>query len=527
MYEFGTFRLDENRGLLLDGDTPVPLTTKCLDTLLVLVRNSDQTVSKDVLLQTVWPGTFVEESNLTQHISMLRKALGEGPQDRRYIVTVPRQGYRFVAPVRELPPLDPTPPRIDPQPEPSPPALPTIPPSTARSRLWIAAAAILLLLIVAGTLWRHRSSSVHALTEKDSVLLADFENSTGEPVFDGALKQAIAIELGQSPFLDLVSTDHVRDTLKFMGRSPDEPIRSPLAREVCQRASAKALIAGSIARLGNSYVLAVNAMNCADATTLAQQQFEASRKEDVLPLLGKAASKLRSQLGESLTSIQRFDTPIAQATTPSLEALKAYSLGLEARTRGTERDAIPLFERAIAIDPKFATAYAQLGAVYSNLGETPRAGEYTRQAFELSDNLSEREKLYITARYYNATGDTAKAIDTFQVWTRLYPAIGRRSTLSPPATRSLAVMSKPKPPPVKPSNSSPTTTRPMRISHCQVSPSTTSNPHDKLVFRLRPLIATASIPTAFSLRSRICRTIRPPCSANLIGPRTPNVTMTC
>ena len=425
MYEFGSFRVDTLRGLLLRGDDPVQLTGKCFEVLVVLIQNSQATVSKDALMKAVWPDTFVEESNLTQHISLLRKALGESPQDRLYIVTVPGQGYRFVADVREV--------RGGMQELADRELSPTVPPSHAedlaietrstrrRTRLHILGF-LAVVMVIAAARWLHQDTPAIALTEKDSILLADFDNSTGEPVFDGALKQGLAVELGQSPFLVLVGDDRVRETFGFMGKPPEEPLKLPVAREVCVRVGARALISGSISRLGNSYVLAVQAINCTDAVVLAREQAEARTKEDALPLLGKIASTLRGKLGESLNSVQQFGVPVEQATTPSLDALKSYSLAIAARAEGKERDAIPLLEHSIELDPKFAMAYAQLGATYRNLGETSRASDYIKQAFALRSNLSEREKLFLTVRYHNVvTGDIDKAADTYELWGRMYP----------------------------------------------------------------------------------------------------------
>jgi eukaryotic-like serine/threonine-protein kinase len=432
LHAFGPFRVDTVRCVLLRDGEPVPLTGKCFEVLLALITRYPETVSKDVLMKSVWPGTFVEESNLTQHISMLRKALGESPQDRLYIVTVPGEGYRLVAEVLELPPESD---RRSTLPLPESPVLDDL--SQRRDnhletsstifgptgKAWIVLGLLTAVLIGgAGALWLLHKRGVHALTEKDSILLADFDNSTGEPVFDGTVKEGLAVELGQSPFLDLIGADRVRETLRFMGRSPEEPIKPPLAREICERLGAAALLSGSIARLGKSYVVTVEAEDCADATVLAREQVEAKTQEHVLPALEKVGSKLRRELGESLGSIRQFNAPLEQATTSSLEALKAYSLGVQARTRGVEANAIALFEHAIELDPNFAMAYAQLSAVYSNLGETDKAADYTKRAFALRANLSEREKLYLTARYYtNVTGEIDKATETYELWSKIYP----------------------------------------------------------------------------------------------------------
>ncbi|MBZ5506661.1 MAG: winged helix-turn-helix domain-containing protein [Acidobacteriia bacterium] len=439
LYEFGKFRVDADRGVLLEEDKAVSLTAKTFEILLVLIQHPNQTVSKDALLKAVWPNTFVEEANLTQHVSMLRKALGDSPQDRRYIATVPGQGYRFVAEVRELSRgeagIDATAQETIVIEQHSREEI-TLQESRATGlhaqlsswtsrigvRTWIAMsvtiAAILIITVRTGS--GHLSAS-GALSVKDSILLADFENSTGESVFDGTLKEGMAVELGQSPFLELASTQRVRETLRLMGRPAEAKVLMPLAREVCQRLGTKVLIAGSITRLGTTYVVSIEADNCADATTLAREQVEARNKEEVLPLLGKAASRMRARLGESLATIQKFDVPLEQATTTSLEALKAYSLGMEQRARAAEKEALPLFQHAIELDPNFALAYAQMGTIYRNLGESERSNECFKKAFDLRANLSERERLYLTARYYQALGETDKLIETYEVATAMYP----------------------------------------------------------------------------------------------------------
>jgi DNA-binding winged helix-turn-helix (wHTH) protein/tetratricopeptide (TPR) repeat protein len=427
--------------MLTREGTPVPLTGKCFEVLLLLVRQSPATVSKDELMKTVWPDTFVEESNLTQHVSLLRKALGESPQDRLYIVTVPGHGYRFVAQVRQVETESrataerahhepsslvesetafiQTPEGIEAQP-----AQINAAPTVRRhpSRLWIMFTGLAIVLLGVTFLRLHHSHEAHALGAKDSILLADFENHTGDVVFDGPLREGTAVELGQSPFLDLVSPDSVRETLRFMGRSPDDAIRLPVAREVCERLGAKALISGTITPLGSAYVLGVEAVGCSDGTILAREQAEAGSKEQVIPVLGKAAAALRRRLGESLASIQTFDVPMEKATTPSLDALKAYSLGSNERAQGNEKASIPFFEHAIALDPGFAMAYVQLGAVYRNLGETEQAAGWFKKAFDLRGNLSEREKLHLAVRYHESvSGDIEKATETYEIWSRMYP----------------------------------------------------------------------------------------------------------
>src|SRR5712691_5819788 len=291
----------------------------------------------------------------------------------------------------------------------------------ARNWRFLAMAGVLLAALAAGALY-WRSTKVHALTEKDSIVLADFVNTTGDAVFDGTLKEALAVKLQESPFLNVVPEQRVRETLRMMSRSPDERLSPPLAREVCQRQSVKAMIAGEIAPLGANYVITVKAIVCQTGDSLAQEQVEATSKERVLGALGEATSKLRAKLGESLGSVRKFDVPIEQATTSSLEALKAYTLGGELRARGRETESLPLFKHAIELDPNFAMAYGTLATTYSNLGQTDLAIEYTARAFALRDRVSEPEKFYLTSHYYEfVTGEADKAIEAYQLWKQTYP----------------------------------------------------------------------------------------------------------
>ena len=281
------------------------------------------------------------------------------------------------------------------------------------------AALMLSALVVWGLFYFRRAQ---ALTETDHILLPEFVNTTGEPVFDGTLKEALAVKLQESPFLNVVSEDRIGQTLRFMGRSSDERVTPTLAREICQRQGVKAMVSGQIAPLGRHYVIALNAVNCETGDSLARGQIEAASKEEVLPALGKAASQLRGKLGESLSSIRKFDAPIEQATTTSLEALKAFALANQQRAHGTEVQAIPLFQRAIELDPNFASAHARLGQVYGNLGQSELALEYTNKAFELRDRVSEPERLYLISHYYEiVTGELEKGIETYQLWKQTYP----------------------------------------------------------------------------------------------------------
>jgi serine/threonine protein kinase/tetratricopeptide (TPR) repeat protein len=284
---------------------------------------------------------------------------------------------------------------------------------------WAATGVLLAAAIAGGVYWR--SHSTPTLTEKDSILVADFVNTTGDPVFDGTLKQALAVQLEQSPYLNIVPDQTVRKALQFMGRAADERVTGSVAREICEREHIKAMLSGSIATLGSQYVVALDATNCATGDSLAREQVTAASKEAVLPAVGKATSSLRGKLGESLASIQKFDTPVTEATTSSLEALKAYVAADEMRNGGGEAESIPLFLHAVELDPNFALAYARLAAIYSNIGEEDRAVEFAKKAFDLRDRVSERERYYILSHYYFETGDIEKEKETLELAIKAYP----------------------------------------------------------------------------------------------------------
>ena len=290
---------------------------------------------------------------------------------------------------------------------------------SARRRRWMLAAATVLVVIGCATaVWFYRSRQKHALSTTDTVVVANFSNSTGDPVFDDTLKQALLVQLSQSPFLNVLSDQKINRTLSLMGRSPDDRLTADVAREVCQRTQSKAMLAGSIASLGSQYVIGLRAIDCESGESVAEEQATASAKEAVLNTLDGVATKLREKLGESLTSIQKFDTPLEQITTPSLEALKMCSVAYRTMNTKSQAEAIPFFQRAIELDPNFAAAYVGLGATYSNMGESGLAMEYIRKAHELPANrVSPRERFYISAHYYDTvTGELEKARQTYQLW---------------------------------------------------------------------------------------------------------------
>ena len=295
----------------------------------------------------------------------------------------------------------------------------TAAPRPDRACLAVALAAAVALIGAGFFFYTHRTQT---LTEKDSILLADFVNTTGEPVFDGTLKQALAVQLQQSPYLNIVPEQRIHETLQLMGRAADERVTGAVAREICERENIKAALNGSIALLGSQYVISLDAVNCRNGDSIAREQVTAEAKEKVLPALGTAASHLRSKLGESLASIQQFDKPVDQVTTSSLEALKAFSQGREVFDSGQQEKAIPFFERALESDPNFARALAELAAIYANAGEEKRSVEYATRAYALRDRVSEREKLAITRAYHwMVTGQLDKEMDAEEAWRQAYP----------------------------------------------------------------------------------------------------------
>jgi serine/threonine protein kinase/tetratricopeptide (TPR) repeat protein len=295
-----------------------------------------------------------------------------------------------------------------------------IPISPSRPWKLIISAAVVLAALIAGGIFL-RSQKTQAITEKDSILVADFVNTTNDPVFDGTLKKALAVDLEQSPYLNVFSDAKARHTLTLMGKQPDERITLETAREICQRNGVKAVVAGSIASLGSQYVVTLTAINAATGDTLSEVQGQADSKEQVLKTLDTTTTQLRGKLGESLASIQKFDRPLEEATTSSLEALKSFSLGDAKHAVSDEYGAIPLYKHAIELDPNFAMAYARLGTIYNNFGQTDLAEQYRNKAFELKDRASEREGLYITSHYYADNGDLQKGFAAYELYKQTYP----------------------------------------------------------------------------------------------------------
>jgi eukaryotic-like serine/threonine-protein kinase len=450
---FGCFRLDTaNRCLWRDAER-VAITPKAYDVLCHLVENSGRLVSPDEMLEAIWADTYVNPEVLRKYILEIRKALGDKPDDPQFVETVPKRGYRFIAAVcAESKPAAPDPARAvpgstteimaprsgvdDPAPQLTRPpssnanrltssgelqgtgdfreaVVPAKVASHGMRRMVILVAPVIVLLALTGYFYLQRNTP--KLTDKDTIVLADFANSTGEPVFDDTLKTALTVSLNQSPFLNVVSDDKVATTLKLMTRPAGTRLTSDVARELCQRAGSKAYIAGSIASLGTQYVLGLKAADCQSGDTLGEEQATAATKEKVLDALGTAASKLRGELGESLPSVRKFDVPLEQATTSSLEALQAYSTGVKINGEKGAAAALPYNQRAIELDSNFAIAYGALAGNYLGLLQLGRASQYFTKAFELREHASQREKLLIVKDYYHrVTGELEKAAEADQ-----------------------------------------------------------------------------------------------------------------
>jgi DNA-binding winged helix-turn-helix (wHTH) protein/Flp pilus assembly protein TadD len=388
-----------------------------LEVLLFLVERRGQLVTREQIVERIWgKGVFLDTDNsINGAIRKIRQVLKDDPEQPRFVQTVTGRGYRFIAPVVEQMPAA----------SPSPAPLIEVPPPAAR-RTWnwvvLGSTIVLLLLVLSAVLIQNHASP--KLTEKDTIVLADFTNKTDDPVFDDALKQAVSVVLTQSPFLDVASDVQVGEMLRRMGHAPNDPLTRDLAREVCLRMGGKAILIGEISSLGSHYVVGLQALGCASGEMLASGQAETASKEGVLRALGGVISQVRGKVGESLSSLQKYDLP-ADTTTKSLEALKAFSIGQKTlRDRG-EVDAIPFFRQAIQLDPDFALAYTTLGRAYEDLGEDDEAVEDFTKAYQLRDRLSEREKYYITTLYFETvTGDLEQAKQAGELWIQAYPRDG-------------------------------------------------------------------------------------------------------
>jgi eukaryotic-like serine/threonine-protein kinase len=390
-----------------------------MEVLFVLVARRGQLVTREEIIEKLWgKNTVLDTDNaINTAIRKIRRALKDDPEQPRFVQTVTGRGYRFIAEVAELesPKLaESVPVQQNPVPNNATPGG-----VGKRWKVTIPAIMAVLALAVGGYFYLRRTPK---LTDRDTIVLADFANSTGDPVFDDTLRQGLAVQLEQSPFLSVISDERIHQMLKLMAKPADARLTPEISREICERTASAAVLDGSIASLGSQYVLTLRAKDCRSGDVLDEEQMQAARKEDVLNALGQVASKFRTRVGESLKTVKEHNTPLAEATTPSLDALKAYSAGWQASFSGGAAAAVPFLQRAIDIDPNFASAYATLGRMYGDIGESALSVKNTSKAYELRDRASDQEKFFISLTYdLQVTGNLEKARETCNLWTQVYP----------------------------------------------------------------------------------------------------------
>ena len=419
LIHFGVFEADFQTGELRKHGLRIKLQDQPFQILALLLERPGQVVTREELQSRLWPAdTFVDfDRGLNKAINRLRDALGDSADEPRFIETLPKRGYRFIASIEGGQPTNPAVPSVVEQPQPEPGS--SIAARRNPSAWWLALVVGAATIVIALFFIRRQP----ALTETDTVVLADFDNRTGDSAFDYTVRQALAVDLGQSPYLRILSDQEVRDTLRSMERKPDQRLTQDVARELCQRAGSKVAIGGSIVNLGSEYVVGVNAVNCLTGASVFQDQMHANRKEEVLNGLDAVASRLRRKLGESLSSIQRFDAPASlDVSTRSFEAFRAWTDGGKAVVQTSRAAGVPFFLRAVELDPDFALAHAGLGILYGSAGEMTLSAEYTRKAWALRDQVSEPEKFLISVQsYLNVTGELEKVPPLCRVWSQTYP----------------------------------------------------------------------------------------------------------
>jgi DNA-binding winged helix-turn-helix (wHTH) protein/Flp pilus assembly protein TadD len=422
-YRFGSYEVNPADRTVENDGQPVAITSRAFDVLLYMVRNPQRLLTKEELLNAVWADAAVEEGNLSQSVFLLRKALTGDSRPEPFIVTVAGRGYQFAAAVEEIAPAIEARPDAEPMPvEQLAPVGPAMagPPARYHRLLWpglgIAAAAICAFGV------SHFLHGAPSLTGLRQLVLADFENRTGEMAFDHSLRKALEIDLQQSPYFTVLPEADSRQTLKLMERSPDDALTAPLAREVCERNNSQAVLSGLIARFGGKYLITLDATDCASGKSLVESKIEATGRDDVLRALDSIAADIRGRLGESMASIRQFDVPLFPERTGSLDALRAYSEGVALVNRGKLHEAIPFFDHAIELDSDFAVARLSLSSVYYTLGERDLEIPNLSKAWALRDTVSERQRLAIAARYHQSvTGDVDETVRNYQQWTHIYP----------------------------------------------------------------------------------------------------------
>ena len=430
LVRFGPFELDIRSAELFNGGRKVPLQEQPFQILQLLTDSPGELVMREEIRQRLWPNdTIVEfENAINAAIKKLRIALGDSVDEPRYIETVKRRGYRLIVPVERSPAAVIVPVAADIETETAASGpISAVPsgPSAQSSARWkvIAGAVVAIAACIAGYVYLQKANHDKArLTNKDKIVLADFLNKTGDPVFDGTLRQGLRVQLEQSPFLTLVSDERMQQVLHLMGQPENALLTPEIARQICERTGGAAVVDGSVVSLGSRYVLGLRARNCRNGEILAEEQLQAAGKEDVLNVLGLIALKLRTRVGESHATVEKYSTPLAEATTSSLDALKAYSEGFKVLSSSGSSAALPFFKRATEVDPNFAVAYAHMGLVYVSMGESDLAAASISKAYRLVDRVSEAEKFFISALYdQQVTGNLEKEQLICEAWAQTYP----------------------------------------------------------------------------------------------------------
>ncbi len=408
---FGVFELDLHACELRKSGVKIKLQEQPLQLLIALLQRPGEVVTREELRRKLWgANTVVDfEHSLGTAMNKIREALGDSSENPRFIETLPRRGYRFIAPVTSE--------------EQTASATEAVAISHRQNWKMVMPASVLViaLLLAGGVMWRRGQAG--RLTEKGTIVFGDFVNSTGDSVMDGTLRQGLSVQLEQSPFLKVVSEEQIHQTLRMMGQKTNTQLTPELTREVCQRTNSTVALDGSIALIGSRYDLILRAVDCASGDLLAATEAKANDKSHVLDALGDVASEMRKRLGESLGTVQKYNTPLAQATTSSLEALQSYTFGLETVSHsGNFSASLPFFRRATELDPNFAMAYWSMSDAYNTVGETALSAEYIQKAFALRGGVSEQERLLIEGDYHCfVTGDLVKARHSFELIARIYP----------------------------------------------------------------------------------------------------------
>jgi DNA-binding winged helix-turn-helix (wHTH) protein/predicted Zn-dependent protease len=422
LIRFEDFELDPRAYQIRRSGRTLKLERIPMEVLLLLAERRGQLVTREEIIEKLWgKDVFLDTDNaINTAVRKIRQVLKDDPEQPRFVQTITGKGYRFIAPVIVAGTKAGVPERETDSAR----AARTKEAATGtdlrkRWMLLVAATVAVPAFAVASYLYFHRASK---LTDKDTIVLADFANSTGDPVFDETLRQGLVVQLGQSPFLSLISDERIQQMLKLMAKPADARLTPEVSREICERTASAAVLDGSIASLGSQYVLTLRAKDCRSGDVVDEEQAQAARKEDVLNALSQIASRFRTRVGESLSTVKSHDTPLAEATTPSLEALKAYSAGWQASFSSGSGVAVPFLQRAIEIDPDFASAYAALGRMYGDIGESALSAQNIGKAYELRDRASDQERFFISLNYdLQVTGNLQKAQQTCDLWVQAYP----------------------------------------------------------------------------------------------------------